>query len=131
MKTILITTILAAAFAASRALAGDVAYELETKPLYSIEEPTLGQPLTMAFEERSWVVPAIEEAAGLTTIQTGIPVSIFVPVAMVLSSKRLLRSGPISNFGPARRRCVDAVNFIETKRCSSKNRYFILLWVVD
>ncbi len=92
MKTILVPTILAATFVAARALAGDVAYQLETKPLRSIEQPTLAQPLTVAFEERIWALPGLEDAAGgdYRNWSTGIDRVRNCPESFALFFRRLL-----------------------------------------
>lgn len=62
MKAILLTTILAATFVASRALAGDVAYELAVSKIdAAYANDAVGQS-AIELVDREWAAPGIEQA---------------------------------------------------------------------
>lgn len=77
MRTIFANVVVVLSLAASRALAGDVAYQLENSLLNTIEESSIAEPLTTVFEERAWAVPGIEADANPNRgfCSTGWPIS--------------------------------------------------------
>ncbi|MFO0792423.1 MAG: hypothetical protein U0805_23425 [Pirellulales bacterium] len=62
MKTILVPTILAAAFVASRALAADVAYELDMPKLEAMRASDDSEAAAVEVVERAWAAPGVEES---------------------------------------------------------------------
>jgi hypothetical protein len=49
-------------FSPQRTLAADVAFQLETKKLASIDEAQVAEPMTVKFKDRAWRSPGVEEA---------------------------------------------------------------------
>ena len=57
MRTILASVLVVLSIAAPRALAGDVAYQLETSALVPYEKTKESQSLTLTIKDREWAMP--------------------------------------------------------------------------
>jgi hypothetical protein len=64
VRTFFVGMLLVMIFSAQRILAADVAFQLETKKLASIEKPQVPKPMTMKFKDRTWGAHGVEEALG-------------------------------------------------------------------
>lgn len=62
MRIVLASIFVVLSIAAPRALAGDVAYQLETTRFSTHEEPQELRPTTIELTDRVWAVPGIEES---------------------------------------------------------------------
>lgn len=65
MRALIANVLLMIAFALAnqRAIATDVGYQLDAKPLAAAEESNVEEPFAIEFKERVWSVPGIEQTS--------------------------------------------------------------------